>query len=432
MKFTVATELRKLFPCNCTESMEKAHMVAEMSSSADDSVSASNYAAKPESAANPPMSVSASSLIEESAPSTNAIKREGDDDTSDVWRNESALFPTKNRDFPSSDTIIEERVIQLETTVEKLGTRVLDLERAFRAGSLTKSQFGRKEVTSSQQYVFKSPGPRFNDLDLVAEYSSWRTFVPDLLYMNEERKMSSFIKHIYSRVVSNENDKLLLTTRSGGRDNGLLRVPNELRVVLRDFVVDVCDPPDRLALGAAVLKCMKTVADNVRRQTNTDPNHDQDDTVAASNPSSCRKRKIPTQLTGTYQSPTVERVQPDEGIGLYNAPDVDENGLEASFDYKLLAREEGEDENSNRSRLDVLLEQTRHKLEEVQGSKRETRRRCAACYRTMSRNYGATVARARSRMVNTRCSKCKVHYCLGCFQNEHKECQSLYTRLKLE
>lgn len=114
------------------------------------------------------------------------------------------------------------QVTQLEATVEKMGTRLLDLERAFRAGSLTKSQFGRKEVKSSQQYIFRSPGPRFNgmvpvlfgppvlrirasrfsDLDLVAEYSSWRTFVPDLLYMNEERKMSSFIKHVYSRVRS--------------------------------------------------------------------------------------------------------------------------------------------------------------------------------------------------------------------------------------
>ncbi|KAL6725719.1 hypothetical protein Aduo_007753 [Ancylostoma duodenale] len=312
MKFTVATDLRKLFPCGCTEPTEKSHFIAETSSSAGDSTS--NYTQRPENTPCQPASVPAAMLLEESTPSTNTVKREGGD-AMETWENEPAMVPSTNRDFTSSDAILEERVTQLEATVEKMGTRLLDLERAFRAGSLTKSQFGRKEVKSSQQYIFRSPGPRFNDLDLVAEYSSWRTFVPDLLYMNEERKMSSFIKHVYSRVVSNEHDKLLLTTRSGGRDNGLLRVPNELRVVLRDFVVDVCDPPDRLALGAAVLKCMKTVADNVRRQTNTDQSHEQDDMASSSNP---RKRKIPPQMAGTYQSATIAQVQPDEGLGLYH------------------------------------------------------------------------------------------------------------------
>jgi hypothetical protein len=45
---------------------------------------------------------------------------------------------------------------------------------------------------------------------------------------------------------------------------------------------------------------------------------------------------------------------------------------------------------------------TKHKLEEVQGSKRVTRRRCAACYKTMSQNNGAVVARSPSKMVNKR------------------------------
>ncbi|KHJ79727.1 hypothetical protein OESDEN_20618 [Oesophagostomum dentatum] len=233
----------------------------------------------------------------------------------DTWENEPTTAPSTNREFASApDAILEERVTQLEATVEKMGTKILDLERAFRSGSLTKSSFGRKEVKSSEQHIFRSPGPKFNDLDLAAEYSAWRTYVPDLLYMNEERKISSFIKHIYSRVVRNEHDKLLLTTRSGGRDNGLLRVPNELRVAIRDFVVNVCDPPDRLTLGAAVLKCMKTVADNVRRQTNTDPSHEQDDNSNFG--ATPRKRKLPQQgAAGAFT-----QMQSDEGAGLDSAP----------------------------------------------------------------------------------------------------------------
>ena len=54
------------------------------------------------------------------------------------------------------------QVTQLESTVEKMSTKILDLERAFRSGSLAKSSFGRKEVKSSDQYIFRSPGPKFN------------------------------------------------------------------------------------------------------------------------------------------------------------------------------------------------------------------------------------------------------------------------------
>ncbi|RCN24848.1 hypothetical protein ANCCAN_29447 [Ancylostoma caninum] len=98
--------------------------------------------------------------------------------------------------------------------------------------------------------------------------------------------------------------------------NGMKKLVDNRNKLVLDFVVDVCDPPDRLALGAAVLKCMKTVADNVRRQTNTDPSHEQDDTASSSNP---RKRKIPPQMAGTYQSATIAQVQSDEGLGMYNA-----------------------------------------------------------------------------------------------------------------
>jgi hypothetical protein len=63
-----------------------------------------------------------------------------------------------------------------------------------------------------------------------------------------------------------------------------------------------------------------------------------------------------------------------------------------------------------------------HKLEEIEGAKRVTKRRCSACYKAISKDRGAIVARNRSKTVNTRCSKCKVHFCLACFQNKHKKC----------
>ncbi|KHJ92201.1 hypothetical protein OESDEN_07917, partial [Oesophagostomum dentatum] len=89
---------------------------------------------------------------------------------------------------------------------------------------------------------------------------------------------------------------------------------DDLNWTILDFVVNVCDPPDRLTLGAAVLKCMKTVADNVRRQTNTDPSHEQDDNSNFG--ATPRKRKLPQQgAAGAFT-----QMQSDEGAGLDSAP----------------------------------------------------------------------------------------------------------------
>src|ERR1700724_2640865 len=41
---------------------------------------------------------------------------------------------------------------------------------------------------------------------------------------------------------------------------------------------------------------------------------------------------------------------------------------------------------------------TRHRLEEIEGAKRTTRRRCSSCYKTISQDLGAFVARSRSKM----------------------------------
>ena len=66
----------------------------------------------------------------------------------------------------------------------------------------------------------------------------------------------------------------------------------------------------------------------------------------------------------------------------------------------------------------------KHQLIEVPGLKRTTRRRCSTCYKIMSRKYGPSIARSRSSTVNTRCSNCKVYFCLDCFQKEHKKCSA--------
>ncbi|VDM70487.1 unnamed protein product [Strongylus vulgaris] len=64
----------------------------------------------------------------------------------------------------------------------------------------------------------------------------------------------------------------------------------------------------------------------------------------------------------------------------------------------------------------------RHQLEEVEGPRALCRRRCYGCYQSMSRQFGCSIASSRAKRVHTRCSKCKVHFCLHCFQNMHMQC----------
>lgn len=64
----------------------------------------------------------------------------------------------------------------------------------------------------------------------------------------------------------------------------------------------------------------------------------------------------------------------------------------------------------------------RHILEQVEGAKRTTVRRCVSCYTRICGESCANEARRRAKRVNTRCSKCKRHFCIECFQVNHTQC----------
>ncbi|EYB97365.1 hypothetical protein Y032_0141g2228 [Ancylostoma ceylanicum] len=61
-------------------------------------------------------------------------------------------------------------------------------------------------------------------------------------------------------------------------------------------------------------------------------------------------------------------------------------------------------------------------LEQVEGPKRSTVRRCVGCYTKICAENGSNEARKRAKRVHTRCSKCKRHYCIECFQVIHTQC----------
>lgn len=65
---------------------------------------------------------------------------------------------------------------------------------------------------------------------------------------------------------------------------------------------------------------------------------------------------------------------------------------------------------------------TKHWLEELDGPKALSRKRCHACYNKMSKTHGYKFATAHAKKNNTRCSKCKKHFCLECFQKKHAKC----------
>lgn len=64
----------------------------------------------------------------------------------------------------------------------------------------------------------------------------------------------------------------------------------------------------------------------------------------------------------------------------------------------------------------------RHTLEELAGPKAVSRRRCIACYRDFSRKEGSKFAAKHARKVNTRCSQCRKHFCINCFNVRHETC----------
>ena len=63
---------------------------------------------------------------------------------------------------------------------------------------------------------------------------------------------------------------------------------------------------------------------------------------------------------------------------------------------------------------------TVHILKEVEGQKRQTRKRCRLCYKQMSISKGSTYARKNAKKINTICEKCKIPICIDCFQKYHK------------
>ncbi|VDM71592.1 unnamed protein product [Strongylus vulgaris] len=200
LKFTFATELRQLFSCDCMH-VDKTRTAAETSSSASDHFETNNDAEKPESISShpSPSSVPAAVLLEEAISSTSHVKQETREEL-ESWENEPTISSETNPSLIASEAPLEERVTHLENIVQNMETRILNLEHPALAASSKKPLFGNKAVKSSQRYRFNSPGPRFKDLDLVSEYNTWRTFVPQLFLMNEEKKLNSFIKHIFSRV----------------------------------------------------------------------------------------------------------------------------------------------------------------------------------------------------------------------------------------
>lgn len=62
---------------------------------------------------------------------------------------------------------------------------------------------------------------------------------------------------------------------------------------------------------------------------------------------------------------------------------------------------------------------TVHVLKEVEGLKRQTRKRCSVCYKNMSTSKGPAYARKNAKRINTICEKCKIPICIECFQKNH-------------
>ncbi|KAJ1355501.1 hypothetical protein KIN20_038400 [Parelaphostrongylus tenuis] len=66
---------------------------------------------------------------------------------------------------------------------------------------------------------------------------------------------------------------------------------------------------------------------------------------------------------------------------------------------------------------------TRHVLEET-GPAAKTRKRCVGCYKNLTKDSDSRTAAKRAKRINTRCSQCKKHFCLDCFNISHIKCNS--------
>ena len=64
---------------------------------------------------------------------------------------------------------------------------------------------------------------------------------------------------------------------------------------------------------------------------------------------------------------------------------------------------------------------SQHFLSEVEGSKRDSRKRCVGCYEIISTNEGSKVASKKAKKASTFCNSChnKPYLCLSCFVTKH-------------
>ncbi|XP_050726952.1 uncharacterized protein LOC127003890 [Eriocheir sinensis] len=76
-----------------------------------------------------------------------------------------------------------------------------------------------------------------------------------------------------------------------------------------------------------------------------------------------------------------------------------------------------------RSSCNVTGRRTLHSLVELDGPKRQTRKRCRGCYEKIYLNEGYAEARNKARRVSTYCDHCddKPHLCLPCFTEKYSE-----------
>jgi len=64
-----------------------------------------------------------------------------------------------------------------------------------------------------------------------------------------------------------------------------------------------------------------------------------------------------------------------------------------------------------------------HKLEEMEGSARNVRRRCAGCYEKSGEQQSREASLATAKKIKTFCSDCDKFFCLDCFNEKHHSMQ---------
>ena len=64
-----------------------------------------------------------------------------------------------------------------------------------------------------------------------------------------------------------------------------------------------------------------------------------------------------------------------------------------------------------------------HKLERLERSTRDGRRRCAGCYEKNRQEQSREASNARAKKIKTFCSDCDKFFCLDCFNEKHHATQ---------